>query len=113
VRLARTNAETLFALVRSRGMSNTRVVITDGAARETPVARETPRSAPMAREHRFERDPGFERFGAREYRPAPRRVIQYEAPRPVRAEFRSAPSGDASREVWLRSLDRKYGANTR
>ncbi|HEY4982699.1 MAG TPA: L,D-transpeptidase [Pseudolabrys sp.] len=36
VRLARVNAETLYALVRARGMSNTRVVISDGPLRDWP-----------------------------------------------------------------------------
>jgi hypothetical protein len=111
VRLARVNAETLFALVRARGMSSTRVVITDGPLREVPSA------GPMARERRFERDRGFEQFGARGLRgprSADRRVTHDEPPRPVRATEFHPPRGDeASREVWLRSLDRKYGVNTR
>jgi hypothetical protein len=94
VRLARANAETLFALVRARGMSNTRVVITDGPPRDRPDA------APMARLRAPERDAGFEQF-----RPAPRRVAAQ--------EVRLSRGDDASRDVWLRSLDRKYGISTR
>jgi hypothetical protein len=94
VRLARVNAETLFALVRAHGMSSTRVVINDGPLRGSPDA------SPMARVRSYERDPGFEQF-----RPAPRRVTSH--------EIRQSRGDEASREAWLRSLDRKYGVNTR
>jgi hypothetical protein len=103
VRLARVNAETLFALVRARGMSTTRVVISDGPLRDLPGP------APMARVRSFERDSGFEQF-----RSAPRRATQYATPRFARvAERRQTQGDEGSREAWLRSLDRKYGANTR
>lgn len=104
VRLARVNAEALFALVRARGMSNTRVVVSDGPVYDQPMARVR------------ERDLGFQQFGARSYRDT------QAAPRPVREVQRieraierrpARDGGDPSREAWLRSLDRKYGANTR
>lgn len=108
VRLARVNAETLYALVRARGMSNTRVVISDGPLRDGPGP------APMARA----RNRGFEQFGTsapRDIQFAPRRVTQnYETPRLPRAtERRQSRGEESSREAWLRSLDRKYGINTR
>ena len=103
VRLARANAETLYALVRARGMSNTRVVVDDRPLRVAP--------GPMARSRSFERGRGFEQFGT----PAPRRVTQNdETPRRPRATGRGPSRGEeSSREAWLRSLDRKYGINTR
>jgi hypothetical protein len=103
VRLARANAETLYALVRARGMSNTRVVVDDGPLRVAP--------GPMARSRSFERDRGFEQFGTS----APRHVTQNdETPRRPRATERGPSRGEeSSREAWLRSLDRKYGINTR
>jgi hypothetical protein len=119
VRLARGNAEILYALVRARGMSNTRVVITDGPVRDSsPV--------PMARQ----RDPGFQQLGGG-FPNANRRVGQYQSrqrselsrARPHPDETRSSSNrekprfvgggDDVSREAWLRSLDRKYGVNTR
>lgn len=108
VRLARVNAETLYALVRARGMSNTRVVISDGPLRDWPGP------GPMARA----RNRGFEQFGTsapRDIRSAPRHVTQnYETPRLLRASERGQSRGEqSSREAWLRSLDRKYGINTR
>jgi hypothetical protein len=107
VRLARGNAETLFALVRARGMNNTRVVISDGPLRDSPGP------APMARE----RDRGLEQFGTSALRDtwsAPRRVTEYEAPRFARVTERRQSRGDeTSREAWLRSLDRKYGISSR
>ena len=91
VRLARANAETLFALVRARGMSNTRVVVNDGGgfSRGAPMAslRErgyAPITRSIEREYRpaarFERgyDRGFERFGVppqRGFNAPPRRYM--------------------------------------
>jgi hypothetical protein len=105
VRLARVNAETLFALVRARGMSNTRVVIGDGAIYVRPV--------PMARVR--PRYPGFQQFGARSTRdtPPPRRVVETRRYERAVERHPARDDGDASREAWLRSLDRKYGVNTR
>ena len=109
VRLARANAETLFALVRERGMSNTRIVISDGPSRYSPP------SVPMARL----RDPGFEHFGTSRYREpryASREVVEQRRPSRRWATARSTTretSGEMSREAWLRSLDRKYGINSR
>ena len=103
VRLRPDNASILYSLVRRYGMSNTRVVVDDGPLRVAP--------GPMARSRSFERDRGFERFGM----PAPRRVTQNdETPRRPRATERGPSRGEeSSREAWLRSLDRKYGINTR
>lgn len=106
VRLARVNAETLFALVRARGMSNTRVVIGDGPAHDRP--------APMARLR--ERDSGFRQFGASRYRdvrPSARRLVETRHYQRAVERRPARDGGDASREAWLRSLDRKYGINTR
>lgn len=103
VRLARANAATLFALVRERGMSNTRIVISDGPVRYSP--------APMARL----RDPGFEHFGTSRYREpryAAREFVEQRRPS-RRWETARETSHDTSRAAWLRSLDRKYGVNSR
>jgi hypothetical protein len=82
------------------------VVVTDGPAYDQPV--------PMARLR--QRDPGFQHFGAPRYRTAPpvvRRVVETRAIEPAIERRPAHDGGDASREAWLRSLDRKYGVNTR
>jgi len=107
VRLARANAETLFALVRERGMSNTRIEISDGPSRYSPPP------TPMARLHA----PGFEHFGTSRNREP--RASHVSEPRYVsravveRRRPSRETSQESSREAWLRSLDRKYGVNSR
>jgi hypothetical protein len=89
VRLTRDNAATLFALVRQRGLSNTRVIVGDGlpGRRAAPMASISERGPPRSERRVESYDRGFQRFGApaggrfverratgREWREEPRRT---------------------------------------
>lgn len=106
VRLARHNAAQLFALVRAHGISRTRIEITDAPLRGygVPMARGydggygrtlAARSVPERYDARYAdprwRDNGFQQFGGRDWREAPRGYQQprYVEPQP-RMEWREA-----------------------
>ena len=95
VRLTRTNAATLFALVQRHGLSNTNVVITDGPLRgysSVPMAHMRDRDGADFRQSRWRDDSTARRF------------TQQRSQERVRVE-------GPEREVWPRRPQRKYGFN--
>ena len=121
VRLARHNAAHLFALVRAHGMSRTRIEITDAPLRGygVPMARGydrgyertlAARSVPERYVDPRWRDNGFQQFGGRDWREAPR---GYPEPRYVeqtpRYQREQVAPGRAYSEAEYRRLMRQEG----
>jgi hypothetical protein len=115
VRLARHNAAHLFAMVRAHGLSRTRIEITDAPLRTygVPMARDfdgyerslAARSVPERYVDPRWRDDGFQQFGGRQWREAPRVHAQ---PRYVEPQ-RRIESGRTYSEAEYRRLMREQG----
>ncbi len=124
VRLRPDNAAILYSLVRRQGLSNTKIVVMNGAL---PVAPTAPGAKPADMVELNDTAPdqaasaeGRAEFSAKAYAPADM-TIDDEQPNVRRAarfarsvSYRVSVSSDEAqilreRAAWLRSLDRKYG----